>query len=81
MTDKDRNVANIDIDAIMATEGGRKVMYTLLEYTGVFRSTFDKDTHQHAFNAGKRQVGLYLVDELKEAAPDKFNRMMEEQND
>jgi len=65
----------------MSTEGGRGFVSRILDSTGVFNSTFDIDTHKHAYNAGKRQVGLTLVKELEQACPDKYLTLLDERHD
>lgn len=77
MADEKRNIEIADITAMMSREGNRKFLAKLLEYTGVFNSTFDLDTHKHAFNAGRRQVGLHLISELEQACPDKYLQLLD----
>ena len=80
MSSKDdaRSVEVVEIAAIMRTEGGRNVVRRWLVGTGYFGSTFDEDPIKHAFNAGRRQTGINLVEELKEAAPGEFKLMLRE---
>ena len=72
MSDDKRNIEIADITAMMSKEGNRKFIAKILASTGVFTGTFDLDTHKHAFNAGKRQVGLSIISELEHACPDKY---------
>ena len=81
MTSEQRNIEIAEITAMMSTEGGRRFITRILESTGVFVSTFDVDTHKHAFNAGKRHVGLGLIAELEQACPDKYMQLMDEKYD
>ena len=81
MTTEQRNIEIAEITVMMSTEGGRKFVSRILESTGVFVSSFDLDTHRHAYNAGKRQVGLSLIAELQQACPDKYLQLLEERND
>ena len=80
-TDNARKVELIAIDGIMSSESGRSFMMSLIEHTGVFTETFDADTHRHAKNAGRREIGLHLVRELKEASFDKYIMMIREHED
>jgi hypothetical protein len=79
--DNMRNIEIADISVIMSTKGGRKFIRRVLDYSGVFCDTFDSDTHEHAKNAGRRQVGLWLINEIKEAAPDEYITLIKERND
>lgn len=66
---------------MMSTHGGRALLRRTIEYSGAFASTFDIDTHRHAYNAGKRQVGLHLIEQLESACPDKYLQLLEERYD
>jgi hypothetical protein len=81
MADSNRAIEIVEITAMMSTEGGRRFIGRILESTQVFTSTFDLDTHKHAYNAGKRQVGLSLVSELEQACPDKYLQLLRERHD
>lgn len=76
--EKRREIEISEITRILQTEEGRKFMFTILQYSGVNRSTFDENAITHAYNAGKRDVGLYVASELKAAAPDFYMTMMRE---
>lgn len=78
MSTEQRNIEMAEITAMMSTEGGRRFIGRILDSTGVFNSTFDLDTHKHAYNAGKRGVGLNLISELEQACPDKYLQLMDE---
>ena len=80
MNTDNRAIEIAEITAMMSTEGGRRFIARILDSTGVFISTFDLDTHKHAYNAGKRQVGLSLVAELEQACPDKYLQLLEERH-
>ena len=73
-----REIQLLTICNIMRTENGRSFMYRCLHQSGVYGIVFDKDSHQHAFNSGAREHGLWLEAELKEAAPDEYLQMLKE---
>ena len=64
-----RSIEISDTMAVMSTRGGRAMISRILDRSGVFRDTFDIDPHVHAQNAGRRQLGLWLLNEIKDAAP------------
>lgn len=64
--------------AAMATADGRLMFWRLLARCGVFRSVFDGNPLQMAFNEGGRNRGLELYGDLLAAAPDQFARMQKE---
>lgn len=73
-----RSVEIAEIAGIMKTEGGRRFMLRTLVGTGYFGNTFDLDPIKHAFNAGRRQTGITLVEELRDATPGEFELMLKE---
>ena len=68
----------LNIENIMRSEGGRNYMNSLLQYCGVNEIMFDKDASQHSFNTGLRAVGVHIQNELKEASPGFYIKMIEE---
>ena len=78
MATDERNIEITEIMRILGTEEGRKFMMKILNISGLDRDTFDKDTHQHAFKAGKRSIGIRIRDELQDAAPELYLRMLTE---
>lgn len=78
---KKRELELLTIRNIMSTENGRDFLYGQLYEAGVFISSFNADPILHAFIAGKRENGLRLEAELKEAAPKDYIRMLQEKID
>lgn len=81
----DENVGKkkVDLDSLtiqnlMNTENGRNLMWRWLSSMHVFDSVFDADPIQHAYLAGSREKGLMIDRELKEAAPDRYLKMLKE---
>ena len=77
----ERDIEIAEITHVMSTESGRNLMHRILNQTGVDENTFNSDTHEHARNAGRREVGLWLRDELKMVCIDNYLRMLKEKND
>ena len=65
----------------MKLEDNRDFVWELLQSTRVFESMFDTDPMKHAFNAGRRDVGLNLVRDLKKASPEFYIKMIQEHID
>lgn len=65
---------------VMGTEGGRAVMWWVLNELGYLFSQSDmgEATHASARNAGRRDVALELMAELKAAAPGHYREMLRE---
>lgn len=59
-----------DLDQVMRSEAGKRVLSRLMRYTGLIETVFDEDARRHAFNEGKRDVGLWFHQEMKEANSD-----------
>lgn len=67
-----------DLRLVLAQPGGRRVLWRLLERCGVFSPTFDPDAGRAAFLEGHRNVGLWVLADIQEAAPDAFLAMIAE---
>jgi hypothetical protein len=67
-----------EITQVMSSKSGRNTMYRMLQFTGVDENMFNPDTHEHARNAGRREVGLWLRDELKGSCFSEYLIMLKE---
>ena len=73
-----RSAQLLAVAAVMSSQSGREFMHRCLMQAHVFVSVFDEDVVKHAFNAGRRESGLFMERELKAAAPDQYWLMMKE---
>lgn len=62
----------------MAHAQGRRIAWRLLEKAGIYRTSFNHSGSVMAFNEGKRDVGLFLLAELNDAAPGGYLKMLGE---
>ena len=69
----DEKVAHAAISDIMKSEGMRAFLFDLLDHAQYFNDGFDKDPQKMAYTAGRRSVGLYMIEKLKEADHDNFS--------
>lgn len=64
---------------LMDTPRGRRIVWSLLEKTGVYRTSFSPASDsQTAFNEGQRNVGLVIVTAIMQHTPDLFVIMQKE---
>lgn len=75
---KSRELELHTIRTVMKTENGRHFMWRCLQNCCTFDSTFNENPALHSRNEGRRIHGLWLVSELKEAAPDDYIKMVKE---
>jgi len=66
-----------DVREILSTVRGRRFYWRYLEICGIFR-TSNSDSSQIFFNEGMRNIGLQLLADLNEAAPDAYLLMLQE---
>lgn len=74
-------IQRIELDGIMATETGRRVIYKWIVETGYFEVTFNQDSHVHAYISGLRAFGCNMIRQLEEACHDKYLLMLRENAD
>lgn len=63
---------------LMQDQEGRLWVWDLLEFCGVFRSSFHQSNAQTAYNEGLRNVGLKLMADINRITPDQYFRMINE---
>lgn len=68
-----------ELCAILATPGGRRAIWRLIDGAGVFRASYSGDALATAYNEGRRAVGLGLMMEAQQASIDGYVLMVSEQ--
>lgn len=67
-----------DIENIMNTVSGRRFIWSLLEETKVFASSFTGDNNATNFNEGQRNAGLRVFSNVMRVCPDMWLVMAKE---
>ena len=67
-----------DIKWLVGHASGRRIATRLLDRAGVYRTSFNPSGSVMAYNEGKRDMGLFLLAELMEAAPESYMKMLKE---
>ena len=67
-----------DIQFVMGSEQGRRVIWSLLEKGQVFGACFNVDPHITAFNEGRRNLALVLFQRVIAHCPDQYLKMAAE---
>ena len=67
-----------DLQIVMKTPQGRRVMYGILARSGLYRSCFNSNALNMAFNEGLRESGLVLVKLLTDHCYHHYQLMMKE---
>lgn len=67
-----------EMKQVMSTSVGRKVLYRTLSEAGVFRLSYAGSTNDTMFNEGRRNQGLYLIQEIQSASMHLYFEMMKE---
>ena len=76
---RDQEVA--DMKELMSHAWGRRVLWRILSWAGVFKLSFSEGEHSLTdFKEGMRNIGLMLLDECNMASPDMFLLMQQEAN-
>ena len=66
------------VQAAMTTEQGRAWFYDLLLRAHIFNRAFDPDPYIHAYKAGEVNLGLQILNDIQEAAPNDYIKMVSE---
>lgn len=74
----ERDQALSDVALIMGTRPGRRFLWRYLAKTYLFQTSFNNSGSITAFNEGMRNVGLMMLADINEAAPEKYLEMLKE---
>lgn len=80
-TKKHKNSRELELLTLrntMKSQQGRAMMWRILQRACIFNSTFCADPVTHGYNAGQRDVGLWLDTELRLASTDYYYMMLRE---
>lgn len=66
------------IQAAMQHEEGRAWFYDILLFCKVFQNSFEEDPYRTYFNIGQRNVGLNILADIQDAAPNEYLKMINE---
>ena len=66
-----------DVQLLLETPVGRRIVWRILSQCGIFTDGWDPSARIH-FNAGKRNVGLWLLDEVMAANDEAYLLMQRE---
>lgn len=75
---RETDIAQRRLNAILGTEDGRAWMWDLLAICNVYHSTYTQNTHDTAFNEGRRSIGLRLIADIQEHAFELSQKMEKE---
>ena len=73
-----RRVEEEDIRWLLASKQGRRFAWRILEIAGVYRTSFNNSGCITAFNEGKRNVGLMLLADILDIAPEQYLAMLKD---
>lgn len=68
----------LDWEQILSTEGGRRVLNEIIDYSGFQRQSFTGQTNQTIFNAGMQRVGQHVFETAGQVSADLFLQLMKE---
>ncbi len=74
----EREIELLTVRQIMKNENGRAFMWRSLQNCHTFENIFTGDHVQDAYKSGKRSQGLWLDEEIREAAPEDYYKMLKE---
>lgn len=80
MADKKLEQEKLDLEWLMEHESGRRVVWRLLSYAGIYRD-IEGEGSQAYKQIGRRQMGLHLLGLVSEASEDNVFKMMKEQRE
>ena len=74
----DRDNEEADFKWLMSSKRGRRIVWRILEQSGVFRSSFSTTAMQMAFNEGYRNLGNRTLGLIHNYCPELYPIMLKE---
>jgi hypothetical protein len=68
-----------DIKWLMGTKRGRRILWRLMDQSGVFRLSFNTNAMQMAFAEGNRNFGNRMLAMIHDQCPELYSVMVKEQ--
>ena len=65
---------------VLETYAGRRVLFEIIGWCGVYREQLAPEVHQMAFMAGQSAIGRKLIAEIEDINPTAYAEMMIENN-
>lgn len=75
-TQRDQEVE--DFKWLVAHAQGRRLLWRLLERSGVYRTSYNGSKDDTLFREGMRNLGLEVLGELHEISPQTYSKMLTE---
>ena len=69
---------SIDIKWLMGNKRGRRIIWRLLDQSGVFRLSFNSNSMTMAFNEGQRNFGNRMLAMIHTLCPELYPAMLKE---
>jgi len=70
-----------DVQWLMGNAQGRRIVWRSLKRAGIYRCSFRTDALAMAFEEGRRNEGLKLLDQISTLCPEQYLTMIKEHAD
>ena len=67
-----------DLQKVLKIPEGRRLIWRILSEAGVFKASFSLNSMQTAFNEGRRDIGIWLIQDVDRAEPNAYAQMQRE---
>lgn len=72
--DRDRTVT--DLEAVLRLPQGRRVLLSILDMCGVYRSAYTGERAATDFRLGEQNVGLWLISQIETVSPNEYPALL-----
>ena len=72
---------NEDVAFVLSSPEGRRFYWRLLKRCGIFKSSYSSEEGRIFFYEGERNIGLMLLKDVNEIAPDAYLLMLKEEKE
>lgn len=68
--------STLDLDAVLQTPQGRRVLLSILERCGLYRGAFTGEADATSFRLGEQNIGLWLIAQIEHVGPTEYPKLL-----
>ncbi len=72
----ERDRARLDLEAVLSIPQGRRVLISILEQCGVYRTAYTGEADATNFRLGEQNIGLWLINQIEMVGPTNYPTLL-----
>lgn len=72
----ERDRARLDLETVLSIPQGRRVLISILEQCGVYRTAYTGEADATNFRLGEQNIGLWLINQIEMVGPTNYPTLL-----